>query len=602
MYLKASTALNVLSIKGAFSHLKTGMFVAVLVLAGCSASDSDAEEAKAKPTPQTNAVTISKAQVAEAIGVGRASGNYGAYLAATAARSREDVRGAADNYLSVLKSDPHNPVLMSLALMYVTADGRMQEARALAQSLGELKSDNMLAGYICMASAAREGNWGLAKKVLKDQQKNSINNLLLPLIHGWIALGDNQVDQAIHALEPLAGNSAFLPVYNFHLALILDYAGRNVEAESVYEKVIKGGGGRSIHAVQAAGRFYNRIGKVDKTIALMQDYVQTNGDGPIAQVLRKQLLVDQDQSKVVPSPQAGLGEAFFSVATSLSNAQIWELSLALSQLALDTYPELDLAKVLVGDLFESHNDYERANEAYAAVSPESPAGYSVRLRMAKNLQRTEKVNQAADALRALAKEFPNRPGPLIELGDLHREQEDYRDAIDAYSEALTRIKELSPRHWVLFYTRGVSYERSKEWAKAEADFLKALELEPDQPLVLNYLGYSWLDRGENMDQAQEMIEKAVKERPSDGYIVDSLGWAYYLRGKYEKAVEQLEQAVVLISDDATINDHLGDAYWQVGRKLEAQFQWRRALSFNPSDEQMKTIQNKLQNGLPIVTQ
>lgn len=155
-------------------------------------------------------------------------------------------------------------------------------------------------------------------------------------------------------------------------------------------------------------------------------------------------------------------------------------------------------------------------------------------------------------------------------------------------------------NWVLFYQRGICYERSGEWAKAEADFFLALDMEPDQPLVLNYLGYSWLEMGLNYQEALDMIRRAVAARPSDGYIVDSLGWGYYRIGDFENAVKELERAVELRPVDAVINDHFGDALWRVGRKREAEFQWRRALSFDPEEKDAKRILRKLEVGLDVV--
>ena len=158
-----------------------------------------------------------------------------------------------------------------------------------------------------------------------------------------------------------------------------------------------------------------------------------------------------------------------------------------------------------------------------------------------------------------------------------------------------------PPRWALYYSRGIAYERSNQWNLAEADLEHALELKPDQPLVLNYLGYSWIDRGEKLHRGLKMIEKAVELRPDDGYIVDSLGWAHYRLGDYASAVEYLEKALELVPEDPTINDHLGDAYWKSGRMTEARYQWRRALQFKPDKEDVKPIEAKLDRGLPTAT-
>ncbi|MDD9876982.1 MAG: tetratricopeptide repeat protein, partial [Magnetovibrio sp.] len=184
------------------------------------------------------------------------------------------------------------------------------------------------------------------------------------------------------------------------------------------------------------------------------------------------------------------------------------------------------------------------------------------------------------------------------LGDLLRRHERWPEAIDAYAAAIERVGTLSKRNWRLLYSRGIALERAKRWPEAEKDFLKALEFEPDQPYVLNYLGYSWVDRGVHLERALEMIHNAVRRRPNDGYIIDSLGWVYYRLGNYPKAVLELERAVQIRPEDPVINDHLGDAYWRVGRELEARFQWQRSLSLDPDEKVEAEVLKKLKSGLP----
>ncbi|MCK6454109.1 MAG: tetratricopeptide repeat protein, partial [Alphaproteobacteria bacterium] len=216
---------------------------------------------------------------------------------------------------------------------------------------------------------------------------------------------------------------------------------------------------------------------------------------------------------------------------------------------------------------------------------------------AANQEAIANFDEAEKLLRAMGAEHPDRVEPLTQLGNLLRARERFADAVVAYDQAMARVGKVEERHWSMFYTRGIALERSKQWARAEADFLKALELQPNQPYVLNYLGYSWIDQGINLDRGMEMIRKAVEQRPNDGYIVDSLGWAHYRLGNYERAVEHLERAVELRPQDPTINDHLGDAYWKVGRLQEARFQWQRAQGLKPDADLLAQIEKKLKEGL-----
>jgi Flp pilus assembly protein TadD len=213
----------------------------------------------------------------------------------------------------------------------------------------------------------------------------------------------------------------------------------------------------------------------------------------------------------------------------------------------------------------------------------------------------ERTDEAIAIVREIASARPDDPVPVSAIGDFLRATERYREAIPEYDEAIRRAGELKPNHWRLFYTRGIVLEREKQFKKAEADFLKALELQPDQPFVLNYLGYSWIEQGLHLERAQDMIRKAVSLRPNDGYIIDSLGWVYYQLGKYDDAVAELERAIEYRPEDPVINDHLGDAYWQVGRREEARFQWLHSLSLNPEPDVEKAVREKLKTGLQPVS-
>jgi Flp pilus assembly protein TadD len=217
--------------------------------------------------------------------------------------------------------------------------------------------------------------------------------------------------------------------------------------------------------------------------------------------------------------------------------------------------------------------------------------------VATNLDSLDRGAEAIADLEAMTAERPTRPDPWVTLGDVQRGAQQWAAAAAAYDKAIELSDTPQARHWRLYYARGIAYERAQQWPRAESDFLKALELEPEQPYVLNYLGYSWVDQGINLSEALDMIESAVDQRPNDGFIVDSLGWAHYRLGDYREAVRHLERAVELEPDDPTINDHLGDALWQVGRAVEAEFQWRRALSLNPDEALAALIKAKLERGL-----
>jgi tetratricopeptide (TPR) repeat protein len=218
--------------------------------------------------------------------------------------------------------------------------------------------------------------------------------------------------------------------------------------------------------------------------------------------------------------------------------------------------------------------------------------------MALNLDSLERTDEARQQLEKLIASHPDDLEAILALGNILRDRKHYAECADAYSKAIDLIPNPTKPTWTVFYFRGICFERSKQWAKAEGDLKKALELYPEQPHVLNYLGYSWIDQGVNLDEGMRLIKRAVEQRPDDGYIVDSLGWAYYRIGKYDEAVKNLERAAELKPMDPTINDHLGDVYWKVGRKLEATFQWTHARDLKPEPDELAKIEAKLKDGMP----
>ncbi|MFC1672752.1 tetratricopeptide repeat protein [Pseudomonadota bacterium] len=276
----------------------------------------------------------------------------------------------------------------------------------------------------------------------------------------------------------------------------------------------------------------------------------------------------------------------------------WENAKVMAHLALDQRPEFTSARLIVAAALEQDQRYADANAIYAKIPITSPLSWSARMHLANNYDRMDNTKRAIRLFEKLARERADSANPLIALGDLLRRHERFKEAASAYTRALARVTDLRAAHWVLYYSRGIAYEQSKQWPKAEADFLKALDLSPDQPLTLNYLGYSWIDLGQHLERSLAMIKKAVELRPRDGYIVDSLGWGLYRTGDFKGAVKSLERAVMLLPADPVVNDHLGDALWRVGRTREARFQWERALKMEPTADLAKAIAAKLEGGLP----
>jgi tetratricopeptide (TPR) repeat protein len=295
-----------------------------------------------------------------------------------------------------------------------------------------------------------------------------------------------------------------------------------------------------------------------------------------------------------------LAEALFDLASVLNQSETMDLALVYVRFALALESNFRLAQLLLADVLSAQNEPEQSLAVLDQIPRNSPYSWSGRLRIASNLDALERADEAIAQLRDMAAESPKTISAGVQLGDLLRNKKRFEEAATAYDEAIRRAKEQGlPDRWTLFYDRGVSYERAGHWDRAEPDLLHALELKPEQPLILNYLGYSWIDKGQNLDRGMKMVEKAVELRPEDGYVIDSLGWAHYRLGDYTGAVQYLERAVELVPGDPTINDHLGDAYWQIGRTTEARYQWHRALQFGPDKNDVRPIEVKLEDGLQV---
>ena len=523
---------------------------------------------------------------------------FGSYLAGRLARLDSDLAAAAHYFSRALAEDPENAELLRQTYLAFHAEGRMKEAVALARRLVELKPTEPFAGMTLALESVRNGDLDAASARLEGLSKRGYNALLVPLITAWTLAGQERFDDAREVLTGLDKSEVFEVFRDYHAALIDDIAGNTVDAEQAYRSSLEAQTRSNFRVVAALGSFLERDGRPQAALELYESYQDENPNSVGFEPAVARLAAGDLPKRLVGNAREGAAETLFGVASTLYRENALGVALLYARAALHLRADLDVAHVLLGEILEAKQRPAEAIVAYRAIPWSSPLSWMVRQRIATNLDELDRTEEAVDELRKLAAERPDRADALTALGDLLRFKERWAEAVEAYDQALARIEVLEKRHWRALYARGIALERSKEWPRAERDFLKALDLEPDQPYVLNYLGYSWVDKGVNLARALEMIERAVELRPSDGYIMDSLGWAFYRLERFDDAVNRLEQAVELRPEDPTINDHLGDAYWRVGRRVEARFQWRRALGFEPEEaETVAEIQAKLLNGL-----
>jgi tetratricopeptide (TPR) repeat protein len=296
-----------------------------------------------------------------------------------------------------------------------------------------------------------------------------------------------------------------------------------------------------------------------------------------------------------------MAEVFYGLGEALTSEGGLSMGILYLQFALFSKPDHAFALAALANAYETGRRYQDAIDAYNRIAPGSALAPAIEIRKAFDLNSLEKVDEAKAILDKLVAADPKDLKPLDALGNILRARKRYAEAADVYTQALKLVPNPDKRHWSIFYSRGTCYERLKNWPDAEADLQKALQLYPDQPLALNYLGYSWVDQNRNLKQGMALIEKAVALKPDDGYIVDSLGWAHFKLGNYAESVRFLERAVELKPEDPVLNDHLGDALWRVGREREAKFQWDQALTLDPEQEEVEKIKKKLAEGLPPST-
>jgi tetratricopeptide (TPR) repeat protein len=345
------------------------------------------------------------------------------------------------------------------------------------------------------------------------------------------------------------------------------------------------------------GSFYERQDKPKKALKLYNNFKKRSPNSRLFDASFARLKSGEKPVTEIKTAVDAAAEGLFGIASSLRQQNAEETALVVGQIGLYLKPDFPILRFLIGGIFDSDKRYRHAIAVYKKITVSSPFAWPAQLRIASDLDRLDRTDDAIKMLNDLAVKHSKMADPLIDLGDILRSRERFADAVKAYDRALSRIQKIEKKHWSLLYARGISLEQSKQWPRAEADFLKALEFEPEQPYVLNYLGYSWVDRGKHLAKAQNMIKMAVKLRPNDGYIVDSLGWAYYKLGNYQDSVPQLERAVEIRPHDPIINDHLGDAYWRVGRLTEARFQWNRIFTLKAQDDLIAKVKNKLKRGL-----
>jgi tetratricopeptide (TPR) repeat protein len=492
---------------------------------------------------------------------------------------------------------PSGSYLAGRTFLAVLANGEVDEAVKLAERVLQIDKTDRIARLVLGVRAIKQKQYPIARRELAQSIRGPITDLAATLLAAWTMASPTEVKAATDSIDKLAGPDWYAIFKDLHSAMILDLAGQKKDAAKRFERAYKLDP-TALRVVQSYGSFLSRQGNTAEALKIFATFDEALPRHPLMLEATAELKAGKKLPPMIDTPQAGAAEVLYGLGAALGRRGGEDLGLVYLQLALYLAPSHPLALLSLGDLYEAMKKPELANKIYERVPLNSPLQRNAQIQLALNLDALDRTDEAKASLEKIIAANPGDLEAIMALGNVQRGRKQFAECGDVYSKGVDTLTKTEKANWVIFYFRGICYERSKQWAKAEADLKKALELYPDQAHVLNYLGYSWIDQGINLDDGMRMIKRAVEQRADDGYIVDSLGWAYYRLGNNEEAVKQLERAVELKPEDPTINDHLGDAYWKVGRVLEARFQWSHARDLKPEPEDLVKIEAKLKSGLP----
>ena len=523
----------------------------------------------------------------------------GSYLAARHASVERDAASAAAFYRSALRTDPKNSELLDRAFISSLADGDIDEAVKLADRILIQDKANRVARLVVGVRDLKLKKYAAAQSNINQSVRGPITDLVATLLSAWAAYGAGDSKGAVASIDKLTGPEWYPIFKDLHAGMIYELSGKEKDAGARFEKVYKLDDSM-LRTVDEYARWTSRNKDAAAATAMYEAFDKKLPRHPLVLEGIKETKAGKKLPPLIDSPQAGAAEALYGIGATLTRRGGEDLALVYLQLALYLQPNHPLALLSLADLYESVKKPQMAIKVYERMPASSPLKRNAQIQLATNLDAADRSDEAIKILKEVTADQPKDIEAILALGNIERGRKKFADCATTYSQAIDALPAGGgdKNAWVTYYYRGICEERSKQWNKAEADMRKALELQPEQPHVLNYLGYSWIDQGINLDEGMKMIKRAVDQRPDDGYIVDSLGWAYYRIGNYDEAVKNLERAIDLKPEDPTINDHLGDAYWRVGRTLEAKFQWAHARDLKPEPEELPKIQAKIDNGLP----
>ncbi|CCM74620.1 tetratricopeptide repeat protein [Rhizobium mesoamericanum] len=529
----------------------------------------------------------------------------GAFLAARTADVDHDYQTAIELYKKALQIEPGNPEIRQRLMISLLLNGDIKDGVKYANDLKGDPTVERITTIVRSMDAIRRGEYKTAESLLKYTGPNDLDRMMNDLLAAWARVGAGRGKDALATIQKMRGPD-WVGIFKSYNAGAIAIVNGDVRAarQNLNDAVLDKDGGATapdtfMRAVMALARLEASQGNKQKALDaisvgdnLLPNYAPLNA-------LRQSIESGEKQEQQIQTAKQGAAGVLFSIGGALNRDGAEDIVSLYLQTAKTLDPDSADTLVMLGGIAEKQEQMDRAIALYKQVPENSPMRRISELQLGLALAQGGKVEEARKHLQSLISSDPKDIRSYLAYGSVLSDAKDYAAMADNYDKAVEVIGPLPGKGaWTVFFQRGIAYERLKKWDQAEPNFRKALELNPDQPQVLNYLGYSWIDMNRNLDEGLAMIKKAVDLRPDDGYIIDSLGWAYFRLNRFDDAVRELEKAAQIKAGDATINDHLGDAYWRVGRKLEAVYQWNRALGSDPEASEIPKIKEKIANGLP----
>lgn len=516
----------------------------------------------------------------------------GNYLAGRFAQHQQDWRNAQKHMSQVFEQDKEDKVISERTFLLSLGSGKLDHAKELAERFSSRDSNlKELAIIFLTCDAINNGDYETALKSIDQIEDKGFGQFTKPLLRTWTLVGLNRIDEAKQYLEEKSFNPD--PTYHIHAGLIEELTNNNKEAERHYKIAMTNG--LELHTALIVANFFERTNRADIAISIYQNLDKLY---PYKPFMRSRT-TNKDFTNI-RDPKKGAALALFDLTSILYNNRSYDSAKIYGNIVQMLEDDnSDIVRIMMGDIAAVYNHHGEALDNYNSIEANSPLYWLSRTRVSEVYELQGKYDKAIDILKVMARDVDIRTEVMASLGDLHRRNNDFESAVEAYDKALeaARSKGTQNQHWAIIYARGIAKEQSESWANAEKDLLSALKMQPHNPNILNFIAYSWAEKNIKLEQALKFVKKAAILKPYDGSILDSYGWILFKLGNYEEAADMLEEAVELLPDDAVILDHLGDAYWKTNRRTEARHQWRKAANNAQNDDLEQVVLEKIKYGI-----